>query len=38
MCIVLLGRILENEDLAERLMEVLKRATPPQNGKSRRKS
>ena len=38
MCIVLLGRILENEDLAERLMEVLKPATPPQNGKSRRKS
>jgi transcriptional regulator with XRE-family HTH domain len=43
MCIVLLGRILENEGLADRLMEVLKPAAPPpgaaqRNGKSRRKS
>jgi transcriptional regulator with XRE-family HTH domain len=37
MCLVLLGTILENPGLAERLMEVLKQP-PPANGKSRRRS
>jgi transcriptional regulator with XRE-family HTH domain len=37
MCLVLLGTILENPGLAERLMEVLK-APPAGNGKSRRRS
>lgn len=37
MCLVLLGTILENPGLAERLMEVL-RTPPPANGKSRRRS
>jgi len=36
MCIVLLGTILENPGLAERLMEVLK--TPPPRPKPRRRS
>ena len=37
MCLVLLGTILENPGLAERLMEVL-RTPPPANGKPRRRS
>ena len=36
MCLVLLGEILENPGLAERLMEVLRAA--PTNGKARRRS
>ena len=41
MCLVLLGKILENPDLAERLMEVLKSPAPEAAGtirKSRRHS
>ena len=38
MCLVLLGTILENPGLAERLIEVLKAPTPKSNGKSRRRS
>ena len=36
MCIVLLGTVLENPGLAERLMEVLKPSAPPR--KTRRRS
>jgi transcriptional regulator with XRE-family HTH domain len=38
MCVVLLGEILENPGLADRLMEVLRGQAPPANGKTRRRS
>ena len=38
MCLVLLGEILENPGLAERLMEVLKTPAPAPKPKSRRRS
>jgi hypothetical protein len=39
MCLVLLGRILDNPGLAERLMDVLKPSAPKNgNGKSRRRT
>ena len=38
MCLVLLGEILENPGLADRLMEVLRGQTPPANHKTRRRS
>jgi transcriptional regulator with XRE-family HTH domain len=38
MCLVLLGTILENPGLAERLMEVLKTPAPTNGKKSRRRS
>jgi transcriptional regulator with XRE-family HTH domain len=38
MCLVLLGTILENPGLADRLMEVLKTPAPENGGKSRRRS
>jgi len=38
MCLVLLGAILENPGLAERLLQVLKPAAPPAGSKPRRRS
>jgi hypothetical protein len=38
MCLVLLGEILENPGLADRLMEVLRGQAPPANRKTRRRS
>jgi len=38
MCLILLGTILENPGLAERLMEVLKAPAPAPNHKPRRRS
>jgi transcriptional regulator with XRE-family HTH domain len=38
MCLVLLGTILENPGLADRLMEVLKTPAPANGNKSRRRS
>jgi transcriptional regulator with XRE-family HTH domain len=38
MCVVLLGEILENPGLADRLMEVLRGQAPPANHKARRRS
>ena len=38
MCVVLLGEILENPGLADRLMEVLRGQSPPANRKTRRRS
>jgi transcriptional regulator with XRE-family HTH domain len=38
MCLMLLGTILENPGLAERLIEVLKAPAPSPGGKSRRRS
>jgi transcriptional regulator with XRE-family HTH domain len=38
MCLVLLGTILENPGLADRLMEVLKSPAPANGNKSRRRS
>jgi hypothetical protein len=38
MCLVLLGTILENPGLAERLIEVLKAPAPSNNKKPRRRS
>ena len=38
MCLVLLGRILENPGLAERLMDVLRAPAPASEPKSRRRS
>jgi hypothetical protein len=38
MCLVLLGTILENPGLAERLIEVLRAPAPSNKGKTRRRS
>jgi transcriptional regulator with XRE-family HTH domain len=38
MCVVLLGEILENPGLADRLMEVLRGQAPPAHHKTRRRS
>jgi hypothetical protein len=38
MCLVLLGNILENPGLAERLIDVLKAPAPSSNHKPRRRS
>jgi hypothetical protein len=37
MCVILLGEILENPGLADRLMEVLSGQAPPSNGKTTRR-